>query len=73
MSEYKTLRSLLEFHVQQLRLKPDACWPSEAASTKEMIRRWQRENKVKDYGSVYHDDGDWTSSDPDGSSVVGEQ
>jgi hypothetical protein len=55
--EFKTLRSLLEFHVQQLRLKPDACWPSEAAETKEMIRAYQRAQQPVDLHDVKDCDG----------------
>ena len=73
MSEYKTLRSLLEFHVQQLRLKPDACWPSEAAGTKEMIRAYQRsQQKVKLHDARLDDcDGSHHSRDSGDSSISG--
>lgn len=48
MSDFKTLRSLLEFHVQQLRLKPDASWPHELEDAKDLIKAYQRsQQKVK--------------------------
>ena len=42
MSDMTTLRGLLEHHVKMMRLKPDAAWPSEIESTKDMIKAWQR-------------------------------
>ena len=75
--EYKTLRSLLEHHVQTMRLRPEAPWPKQCEDTKEMIKSWQRAQQhvtlkvVKGYGPDDRDDGDWNSGDSAGPSVVG--
>jgi hypothetical protein len=40
-SEFTTLRSLLEHHVQTLRLRPIAAFPTELENMKEEIKRYQ--------------------------------
>ena len=40
-NDFTSLRSLLEFHVQNLRLRPQAAFPAELQDMKDEIKRYQ--------------------------------
>ena len=73
MSDFTSLRGLLEFHVKQLRLKQDAAWPRESENMKEMIKAYQRsQQKVELHDARFDtDDGSGDADSDDFSVSVG--
>lgn len=47
MSDFQTLRGLLEFHIKNLHLKPNAPYPREQLDMRQMIKEWRAEQRCK--------------------------
>lgn len=71
--EFTSLRSLLEFHVKTMHLRPEAPWPTQCEHTKDLIKAYQRsQQKVKPHVAGPDDlDGGCDSDDLGPDSLVG--